>query len=226
MDSLRRNALSVSNECSIYSKTICFGFICFYGLSFLPSSVKYLAIGPGYLLPPNMWLWTLLTFSVFEQHIWNVMINIATVFLVEKMLLPLWKWRELLKFCLVVNLFSVILTVITYYFIYVFTFKISALYDTYIHGLSALFAALTVAGRQQMGENIIFALPLGNLRNKHLPFCLVSFTLILAVFRIIEATYLLLSVYGILVSWIYLRFYQKHKTGGHGDFSDEFTFAG
>jgi hypothetical protein len=50
-------------------------------------------------------------------------------------------------------------------------------------------------------------------------------TLILAIFKVISFTHFLLAFNGVMVSWIYLRFFEKQESGHRGDMSVEFSFA-
>lgn len=50
-------------------------------------------------------------------------------------------------------------------------------------------------------------------------------SLILWVVGIMDGTHPVMFCSGLIVSWVYLRFYQRHSNGSRGDSADSFTFA-
>lgn len=199
--------------------------IIFYTLSYLPKAGIYLAITPGRILPANFWIWTIVTFSFFNSHVIHLLSDLMTVFLVRK-LLTFYNGTELLKFCAVVNLTSALLTIILLYIRYTITFDTGLLFSTQISGCIALLGGVTVVGRQMMGDKLLVNFPLGKVRYKHIPFISIMGLIPFTFFKILNKLSLTMYVFGIVVAWIYLRFYQRHSNGTIGDEADTFTFSG
>jgi hypothetical protein len=49
--------------------------------------------------------------------------------------------------------------------------------------------------------------------------------MVLAVFHVVSLPFFWLVLSGIIISWVYLRFYQKKEQGSRGDMSEGFAFA-
>ena len=75
-----------------------------------------------------------------------------------------------------------------------------------------------------MPDDILINTPLGKLRNRHLPIRLLIITILVYLIGGVNGSYPIMFGSGILVSWIYLRFYQKHNNGYNGDMAETFTF--
>jgi len=76
-----------------------------------------------------------------------------------------------------------------------------------------------------MPDHIVARTPLGKLTNRNVPLCLSLLSLLLWLVGVLEGTYATQFVSGVLVSWLYLRFYQRHSNGTRGDMNENFTFA-
>ncbi|CAH8484413.1 unnamed protein product [Dicrocoelium dendriticum] len=199
--------------------------IAFYALSFVPNADLYLAVTPGRFFVPNYYLWTVLTFSFFNHSVFFLLSDLLTLFLLNN-LLSFYTWSKLLKFCAVVNLCTALCTISTLLLLYSFTFNTDLLFNERICGLIALLGGLTVVGRQMMGEKLLVGFPLGNIRYKHIPFMSVVTVTILFTFELINFVSLSMFLIGVLVAWLYLRFFQRHESGTLGDVTDSFTFSG
>ncbi|CAH8558143.1 unnamed protein product [Heterobilharzia americana] len=88
------------------------------------------------------------------------------------------------------------------------------------------FRGVTVIGRQMMSDKLLVDFPLGKIRYKHIPFICTLFFTVLFCTGLCGGVSLSLFVTGILIAWTYLRFFQRHSSGMHGDVNDSFTFAG
>lgn len=198
----------------------------FYGLSFVHDSTPYLAITVARVLPPNCWIWTLLTFSFFNTHIIRLLFDMATVYLINVVMFPSWNMREAVKFCALSQLLSACLVICTLFIGYASTFNVDLLWKTPICGLSPLLGSSLVVARQLTPDNVLATLPLGKFRTKHITFTMLFCFLIFAIFHITTYVHLLLLTYGVFVSWIYLRFFQRHNNGDIGDTTDAFKFSG
>lgn len=60
---------------------------------------------------------------------------------------------------------------------------------------------------------------------RNVPLTVVFLSLILWLCGILDGTTPTMFIAGLIVSWTYLRFYQRHANGHRGDGSDSFTFA-
>lgn len=88
---------------SIVVKVVAVAVTIGYFLSYAKSVVPFLAVTPGYVLPPNFWVWTFVTHSFIEFHFWEVLADIAVLILCGKLLEPLWGALDMLIFLAVVN---------------------------------------------------------------------------------------------------------------------------
>lgn len=202
-----------------------FLLILFYCLSFSDSTFVQLSVVPGYLIPPHFWIWTLLTHNFLQRHICMVLIDICVVILSSKLLEPLWSTLQIGLFFVIVCPISAILTIAVYITVYYISFDTDYIFETYIHGLGAYIGGFCVIVKQLMPEEILLRLPFGKIRNKHIPIiCLVA-AISLSLCGILNGPYAIHFGFGIIVSWVYLRFYQRHSNGSKGDMAEDFSFA-
>lgn len=203
---------------------ICAVTTCGYLLSYSKTAVQILSVTPGYILPSEFWIWTAFTFCFIELHFYEVLVDVITVGLCGKMLEPLWGQMEMFKFFAITNLGVAICTTFYYLFVYMCTKNAEILFDVHIHGLAGYVAGICVAVRQIMPDHLIFKTRYGRLTNRNVPLTVLTFSLVAWLVNILEGTYPAMYCSGIIVSWVYLRFYQWHPNG-HGDSSESFTFA-
>ncbi|CAG5120425.1 unnamed protein product [Candidula unifasciata] len=221
----KENLSAAFGKSSIVVKTITIAVILGYLCSFISSAVPFITITPGYVLPPNFHVYSLIPFCFVELHIWHVVVDAVIIILFGKLLEPLWGAREMLLFFIVVNMGVGILTAFVYLFIYLVTLKEEYLFDVHIHGLSGYIAGFCVALKQVMPDHCLAVLPFGKLKNTHVPLALLALTIGLRVAGLLPGAYPYMFANGLLVSWVYLRFYQKHSDGNRGDLADNFSFA-
>jgi hypothetical protein len=111
-------------------------------------------------------------------------------------------------------------------FWYATSLNTTYLYDTFIHGQWALLAGLTVAWKQASPERSL-NFEVVAFRVKRLPFGLfVTAAIMYATLgnRVLVETSSV--TYGLLISWAYLRFYQRHaSSAARGDRSEAFAFV-
>lgn len=195
-----------------------------YCLSYSETALLSLSLTPGYFWPPHFWLWTAFTYSFLEIHCWIVFIDIVTIFLVGKLLEPLWGNIEMVTFFIIVNTGVAIFSSIFYYFLYMITFNTDHLFQTHIHGLAGYLGGVSVAVKQAMPDYVIYRTPLGKITNSNVPLGCFIFTFIMWMIGLVECECIMFAS-GIIISWIYLRFYQLHANGSRGDTSDSFSFA-
>ena len=210
---------------SVVVKFVCVAVFSCYFLSFSESALRALTVTPGNVLPPNFWVWTYFTHSFIEVHIWVVIIDLLVIVLYGKLLEPLWGAFEMLVFYLVVNLSVAVFGTLTYLFIYLISRNPDYLFVTHIHGLAGYLAGFSVAVKQVMPDHVLVNSPFGKLRNRHIPTLMLVLAIMVRIIGGVEGPYPIMFGWGLVISWIYLRFYQKHSNGNRGDMADSFTFA-
>ncbi|CAE1262372.1 Transmembrane protein 115 [Acanthosepion pharaonis] len=131
----------------------------------------------------------------------------------------------MLLFFVVVNVGVALLTSFLYILIYFISRHEMYLFHTHIHGLPGYIAGFSVAVKQVMPDHILITSPLGKLRNTHIPLLLLILSIVLRLVGALDGPYPFMFGWGIVVSWVYLRFYQKHSNGNRGDMAENFSFA-
>ncbi|CAG9761071.1 unnamed protein product [Ceutorhynchus assimilis] len=205
-------------------KFICGVVLISYGLSYWEDALEVISVTPGYIMPPSR-IWSLFTFCFMEIHFWEVLVDIITVGLCGKLIEPLWGPLEMMTFFALVN-FGVGILTTTFYFILYYCFDDTRyLYNVYIHGLAGYIAGVSVSVKQIMPDLVIVKTPLGKLSNKNVPLTVFFLSVMFKIIGLVDGTYPTMYFWGMIVSWVYLRFYQKHTSGSRGDMADYFTFA-
>lgn len=202
----------------------CVIIVC-YALSFSSAAIDAFCVRPGLLLPPKFRIWTIATHSFMETHWWHALVDIIIINLYGKLLEPLWGTIEMINFYLLVNTVAGVATFFIYVMLYGLTFDPSFLFEIRIHGLPGYIAAFSVAVKQIMPDHVLLNLPLGKIRNRHVPILVLLLAIIVNIFGGVSGTYPWLFGMGLLTSWTYLRFYQKHNNKTTGDSADHFMFA-
>ncbi|MGH0188032.1 UNVERIFIED_CONTAM: hypothetical protein FKN15_027624 [Acipenser sinensis] len=219
----RQHFLAALASTSVVVKAICAIVILLYLLSLVVDTVYVLGVTPGFLFPPNFWIWTLATHAVTEQHVWDVVVSLATVIVAGRLLEPLWGALELLIFFAVVNVSVGLLAGFSYLLTYISTFNLDYLFEVRVHGMLGFLGGVLVALKQTMGDSTVLRVP--QVRLKVAPMLVLLALAVLRLTTLIDTTAPLAAYgYGVLSGWVYLRFYQKHSRG-RGDMSDHFAFA-
>ncbi|XP_055372172.1 transmembrane protein 115 [Condylostylus longicornis] len=221
---LKQQTSALLSNTSPVITSICLVTVFGYFLSFFDSAITVLSVTPGYILPPSFWIWTAFTFCFIELHLFEVLVDIITVGLCGKLLEPLWGQLEMFKFFAITNLGVAICTSFYYLFVYMCTKNSELLFNVHIHGLAGYVAGVSVAVRQMMPDHLIAKTRLGKFTNRNVPLSVLLVSLIFWAVGLLEGTYPAMFCSGLIVSWIYLRFYQYHPNG-RGDSSESFTFA-
>ncbi|XP_022905447.1 transmembrane protein 115 [Onthophagus taurus] len=222
---LKQQSAALLGNTSASVKFICAVVIFTYCLSYSETAVHVISVTPGLLMPPSFWIWTAFTFCFLEIHFWEVLVDIITVGLCGKLIEPLWGQMEMLTFFAIVNLGVAIISTTFYFILYAFSFNAYLLFSVHIHGLAGYIAGVSVAVKQIMPDLILIKTPLGKLSNRNVPLLVFFLSLLLWLVGLLEGTYPTMFLSGLLISWIYLRFYQRHSNGTRGDMADYFTFA-
>lgn len=195
-----------------------------------PALVPYLTMVPSACL---FYPWTFLTATFVEQNIFNLLINGATVFFGGKYLERAWGSRSFAVVILIVSVVSNLLMVPTY-IIWGGVMRNPTRALTPVAGGIAIQAAFLVAFKQLVPEHTV-SLFRGfiKMRVKHFPAVFLALNTISG-FLLGTDTALFLAWFGLITSWVYLRFYKRQpdlsgtSTGGQGlkgDASETFAFA-
>lgn len=125
-----------------------------------------------------------------------------------------------------VNVSTAFLSVVYYILLYWFTGQAIYLFNIEIHGMAGYTAAIIVAVKQLMPDNVLVALPkIGKLRNRNMPLTVLALSILLYTVGLLRPPYPVMYLTGTLSSWLYLRFWQSHSNGSKGDAAEHFTFA-
>lgn len=213
------------NNTSLAVKSICLIVFCCYFLSYSEAAVLALSVTPGYFNPPHFWIWTALTHCFLEIHLWEVLVDITTVVLVGKLIEPLWGALEMMTFFFITNTGVAVLCAAFYYLLYLVTENADLLFQVHIHGLSGYLAGVSVAVKQVMPDHVLARTPLGKITNRHIPLMVFGLTFLMWAIGMVEGSYCTMFGTGLIVSWVYLRFYQVHSNGSKGDLADSFAFS-
>lgn len=187
------------------TKLICLFCIIGYFLSYSSQCVRALAVIPGRVMPPNFWIWTFLTHSFIELHIWHTIIDVIVVFLYSKMIEPLWGTKELLRFYFIVTIPNALFATCIYFLFYGFTFNEDYLFERPIYGLAAFIGAYSVVIKQIMPDTVIVTTPFIKLKQDQVPLLIVFLSLILWILNAVPIHFLIMLSFGIFISWTYLR---------------------
>ena len=143
---------------------------------------------------------------------------------------------EVILFFWIVAIGSALLSCLHYVLIYLITTDASQLFSTRIHGLSPFCASMAVTVKQMLPQSVLLTTSVGKLKNDDIPLTSLVLALIAYFLNLIEGETVVMFFYGLLISWLYLRFFQCHEhhnrqSGGgtnrsqtRGDLSDAFAF--
>ena len=81
-----------------------------------------------------------------------------------------------------------------------------------VSGLAGYLAGVTVAVKQVMPDHILYRSPVGKITNRNVPLALFATSFVLWAVGLVEGSYCTMFFTGLLVAWIYLRFYQVKAT--------------
>ncbi|KAL5680387.1 hypothetical protein ACJX0J_006772, partial [Zea mays] len=186
-----------------------------------PSAATYLTLIPARTIP---FAWNLITACYIEQTIPGVIMSIVGLLLLGKVLEPLWGAKELLKFIFIVNLSTSACVFVTTIVLYYITQEETYLY-TPVSGFYGVLSGLLVGIKQILPDQELNLFVL-KISAKWIP-SIVAFTSVVVSFFVKESiSYLPIILFGIYMSWIYLRYFQRSlEVGLKGDPSDEFSFS-
>ncbi|KAF0761524.1 transmembrane protein 115 [Aphis craccivora] len=222
---IKQNTELLFNNTGLCIKIIsCTLSVCYF-FSFWSKSSTVFGVTPGYLFPPSFWLWTPFTFCFFETHLWQVLLDIAMVAVCGKLIEPLWGELQVLVFFAIVNVGVALACAVFYYILYMCTWDPELLFSVHVRGLAGYLAGVTVAVKQIMPDSTVLDTPAGRITNRNVPLYTIFIALVLWFIGFVDGTKPTMVISGVLMSWTYLRFYQRHTNGTRGDMADNFTFA-
>jgi len=227
LQNLKQNLREIISESSLSTKVLLSGSLLFYPFSLLLPSLteSYFTIHASKILPPNFWIWTLLTYPFVENSIIALASGLICIVIASRLLEPLWGNTELAKFLIVSCIGAGVLSGFGYLFIYCLTLNEEFLYSRYFHGLVAIKGAVLVGLKQTRGEDFLLKTPMLSVQINQVPFILLAvFWGLSGVTGLISTEYCTLFSAGIYAAWFYLRFYQHHQRG-QGDLADHFALS-
>ncbi|KAJ3084469.1 DUF1751-domain-containing protein [Rhizoclosmatium globosum] len=168
--------------------------------------------------------WTYITAGFVETNPFLLVFCLGSILLAGRYFERVWGTQELLKFALLVNTASVVLSTVTVFFEFVASQQNEdLLYKTYIGGMLGLLASFLVAFKQAVPEHALSIMGLVSVRVKNLPSIAFVVFLVLRIVRVVHV-HAFMVFYGTIVSWIYIRFFKNHD-GMQGDRSESFSFG-
>nr|XP_002129987.1 transmembrane protein 115-like [Ciona intestinalis] len=217
----RLASVNFIRETSLTAKLGCVLLSLFYALSYVFDTLKPLAITPGFLIPPNFWIWTIFTYQFIEVKFFVVLTNFLVLIYSSQVLEPAWGMIGFLSFFGIVTVLSGFLSGFFYLSCYMVTRSLGFLFEVSIHGMAGYTAGVLVALKQCRGDQMIVGSV--GLFMKHLPIVNILLVVLLRIAGLITGSYVVLVCFGTLVAWVYLRFYQGHSRG-RGDAAENFSF--
>ncbi|KAL6657468.1 hypothetical protein ACP70R_005248 [Stipagrostis hirtigluma subsp. patula] len=168
--------------------------------------------------------WNLITAGYVEQTIPGVVVSVIGLLLFGKLLEPLWGSKEFSKFIFFVNFSTSACVFITAIALYYVTQQESYLY-TPLSGFYGVLSGLLVGIKQLLPDQELNLFVL-KIKGKWIPSLVALISVVVSFFVKELVSYLPLLLFGIYMSWIYLRYFQKRlETGLKGDPSEEFSFS-
>nr|SVE88652.1 EOG090X06Q3 [Daphnia sinensis]SVE89277.1 EOG090X06Q3 [Daphnia sinensis]SVE89897.1 EOG090X06Q3 [Daphnia sinensis]SVE91153.1 EOG090X06Q3 [Daphnia sinensis]SVE91778.1 EOG090X06Q3 [Daphnia sinensis] len=222
---LKQQLSALLGNTSSSVKIVCLVVLIGYFISYHEPAVRFLTVTPGYVFPPGFRIWTIFTHCFIEFHFWEVCVDVVTLGLCGKLIEPLWGKMEMLTFFTLINTSVAFFGIFFYLAIYMATFNTDVLFEVHLHGLSGYIAAVSVAVKQMMPDHVVIKTPLGKMTNRNVPLCVSLLSIILYIVGLLEGAYPTMYTTGVVIGWLYLRFYQRHSNGTRGDMADNFTFA-
>eukprot|EP00794_Sanderia_malayensis_P015685 gene15685-17267_t len=177
----------------------------------------------SFLIPPNFRIWTLFTGGLIERNLIFVLVDIAVLLLCGKQLEPLWGALELLKFLAILDVFSTLCTTLMCLFAYL-SLQSTIVWFATFSGMTAIIGGITVAFKQIMPDQKV-DLRITEVRVETIPSILITISCVFATVGILPMTHPLMLFNGIIIGWVYLRFYQPRGKGIKGDMNEHFLLA-
>ncbi|KJE93510.1 hypothetical protein CAOG_004290, partial [Capsaspora owczarzaki ATCC 30864] len=203
------------------SRSLCIATLVGWLLS-LTEFYGYIALTPAFVVPPHIYIWTFFTAAFAEPRFITAVVCAMSILMIGKFIEPLWGGKELARFISIVNVGTNVAT----FLVIVLAFRLygeEQLIYAHCGGLIGVLAGSSVVFKQLTPEYSVNMLVV-SVRTKHFPSAIILLCLLLAVFRISPPQDVLFVWFGIVTSWVYLRFFQPRE-GSRGDLGDVFSLA-
>ena len=198
--------------------------VLFYCLAGFSSDIfQFLVCTPYYIKLPHLRIWTLVTSGLVETRILLVLVDVACLLATATVLEPIWGVSELFTFLSILCIVPVSVLLILLFIAGLVWESFAMNLD--IHGLAAVICGLAVALKQVRPDFDMSLVPPVSVRFKHLPFLCILVYVVLGGFDLIQPICVPLSATGLIVSWSYLRFFQRRDSEMRGDQTDTFEFV-
>ncbi|KAL6068171.1 hypothetical protein QOT17_008416 [Balamuthia mandrillaris] len=196
----------------------------FFVLTLLyPPLFNVLALIPANTFLAHFWVWNLITSAFVETNFLGVLVTVLILLQTGRQLELMWGTIEFLRFVLVVTILSSIITFCCIFIVYLCTYSTDLLFEYSVYGSGALFAGLVVTMKQAHPEREITFFFV-KLRVKQLPMIVFCLSVLMAIlFRAPQP----FMFWGLVVSWVYLRFFQRQPGNKSvvGDLTPGFSFS-
>ncbi|KAI8362281.1 eukaryotic integral membrane protein-domain-containing protein [Mortierella sp. GBAus27b] len=167
--------------------------------------------------------WTFASASFYERGIFQYVMNTLIFLGSGKYLERSWGSREFLKFLCVSSIGPMIAVYFTCLIGYVIHVDDGILYDTRVHGMTSVISGIVIAFKHLVPEHLTTIWGVFSIRVKFLPL-LFAIYMTFEGFVLMNRIHFMLAIYGLFMSWIYLRFIRV-QNGIRGDRSETFSFA-
>lgn len=186
----------------------------------LPQLEEYLALVPAQVATRP---WTLVTSSLFETNLFQLLFCVVGLLFTAKVLEPIWGSKEFVRFVAVVSLCAGFCTFAVVMAVYLITAHQSTLYLK-LSGFHGVVGGLLVGIKQALPDREARIFSIIRIPGKYLPSLYVLAGLLVGSFlgELFEIG--LFAAMGTYWAWWYLRFFQP-RPDGRGDGLPDFRFA-
>eukprot|EP00056_Hartaetosiga_gracilis_P001305 m.44055 g.44055 ORF g.44055 m.44055 type:complete len:317 (+) comp10583_c0_seq1:111-1061(+) len=212
---------SLSSSLTVWTKGFVVAITALCLLSVIPRVYDFLSVAPSEVVPPLVRLWKIVTASYVEKNFILAMLDVLVVVVCATGIDPVWGGPKLVEMLLVVNAVSIASAVLVYIGIFAMTSDINVLFTPFC-GFSSGIVCLAVAYKQCFSQASVSLFSL-KINVQALPLLLVLLYTCLHIVGVFPLAAPLLSLFGFLWGWSYLRFFQV-RNGIKGDDTDEFSF--
>ncbi|KAK0747716.1 eukaryotic integral membrane protein-domain-containing protein [Apiosordaria backusii] len=177
--------------------------------------------------------WTFLTTTLVESNIFTLSIASFTLYHGGRYLERAWSGRELAKFLLIVSLVPNALVFATTIFFFALTRNEGWTMMTIAGTISIQISFLVAFSQLVPAHTVTLFRGILSLRVPRFPLLYIGLVTLLCLTPMLTAASFLLAIYGLIVSWTYLRFYKpvfpdldaSQPAHLRGDASETFAFA-
>ncbi|KAK4470635.1 hypothetical protein MN116_006170 [Schistosoma mekongi] len=165
-------------------------------------------------------IYKLLTFYLMTDEFSVFILTLLAIFIYTKLLFDLWSKIEMVFYYWLVNVSAAMLSILP-----TVLFNNDSISISRVNGNSAFISSVFVVLIQLNSEQPLVSIRGLSVKSRYgLPIVSLLFSL-LCVVRFIRLSSLLLFCNGVLCSWCYLRFFQRHSQGRRGNCRSSFAFA-